>query len=109
MFFGIFFAFTSNFEGMPNALAEAMAIGLPCVTTDCPPGGARMLVCDGENGLLVPCNDVAGFVYALRSVLREPEKAEKMGINASKIRDELSVSSIAAEWEEYFSMIISKQ
>lgn len=103
------FAFTSNFEGMPNALAEAMAIGLPCVTTDCPPGGARMLVRDGENGLLVPCNDVEGFANALRSVLSDAQNAEKLGSNASKIRGLLSVSKIVTEWEEYFSKIISKQ
>ncbi len=100
------FAFTSNFEGMPNALAEAMAIGLPCVTTDCAPGGARMLIRDGENGIIVPCNDISGFANALKSMLRNPDKSEEMGACASSIRETLSVKNIALEWESYFAKII---
>lgn len=46
------FALTSNFEGLSNALIEAMQIGLACITTDYP--GARELITDGENGLVVP-------------------------------------------------------
>ena len=101
------FAFTSNFEGMPNALAEAMAIGLPCVTTDCAPGGARMLVRDGENGIIVPCEDAGGFAEAMRTLLNDSDKAESMGRCASHIRDSLSINNIAMEWEAYFNRIIS--
>ena len=51
------FVSSSDFEGMSNSMLEAMAIGLPCVCTDCPAGGARAVIKDGENGLLVPVND----------------------------------------------------
>lgn len=51
------YVMTSDYEGMPNALAEAMAIGLPCVSTDCKTGPCD-LIDDGKNGFLVPCNDV---------------------------------------------------
>ena len=57
------FALTSNFEGLSNALIEAMMVGLPCITTDYP--GARELISDGENGLVVPMNDAHDLAKAI--------------------------------------------
>lgn len=53
------FVLSSDFEGMPNSLMEAMALGIPCVSTDCPCGGPRMLFAQHEAGRLVPCKDVS--------------------------------------------------
>ena len=100
------FAFSSNFEGMPNALAEAMAIGLPCVSTDCPPGGARMLIEDGENGLITPCGDVDSFSSALAKLLADQSLSDKYGSKAVRIREKLNTESIAKEWEDYFCSVV---
>ena len=57
------FALTSNFEGLSNALIEAMQVGLACITTDYP--GARELITDGETGLVVPMNDSDAVAAAI--------------------------------------------
>ena len=68
---------TSRFEGVPRALMESMASGLPVVATDVP--GTRSLVRHGETGLLVSYGDVSGMVAALRQVVDDPDLARRMG------------------------------
>ena len=94
------FVCSSDFEGMSNSMLEAMAIGLPVVCTDCPIGGARMVIENNVNGILTPVGDDKRFAEAMIDLLGNPEKAEKLGKNASKLREELSVKKIAREWEE---------
>lgn len=67
---------SSNFEGMPNALAEAMAIGLPCISTDCKTG-PRDLIDDEENGFLVPCNDVGMLAKRIKDVFEMSEQDKR--------------------------------
>lgn len=93
------FVSTSDFEGLSNSMLEAMAIGLPCVCTDCKGGGARAVIHDGENGLLVPVGDKDAVVNAIKAIILNPEYAAKLGKNASKIREELSEERIICEWE----------
>ncbi len=57
------FALTSDFEGLSNALIEAMMVGLPCITTDYP--GAEELIQDRQNGLVVPMHDAAALAAAI--------------------------------------------
>jgi len=101
------FAFTSDHEGMPNALAEAMSIGIPCVSTDCSPGGARALIQNGYNGIIVPVNDPIAFSEALRMLLLDDDMAKELGKNAVQLRDKLNIDTIVNRWEEYFLKVIS--
>lgn len=94
-------AFSSDYEGMPNAMLEAMALGLPVVATDCPPGGPRMVITQEENGLLVPVGDEEAFVAAINRLIEEPEFAETLGKNASKIGEKAGAEMIFKEWEKY--------
>lgn len=94
------FVSSSDFEGMSNSMLEAMAIGLPTICTDCPAGGARAVIKDHENGILVPVNDVQAMANAMKEVAGDPELAEKLSVNGTKIRDELSVDKIVNQWME---------
>lgn len=77
------FILSSNFEGMPNALLEAMAVGLPCVSTDCRTG-PKDIIRDGENGFLVPMNAPSQMAEKMKFLIDHPEDAERMGRAARK-------------------------
>ena len=65
------FLMSSDYEGMPNALMEAMAVGLPCVVTDCPCGGPGELIADGTNGVLVPVGNSRAMADQIKRLLVE--------------------------------------
>jgi len=94
------FVLTSDFEGFPNALIEAMATGLPVVTTDFSPGIARELVYP-SNGIVVPVNDEKALILAMRDILFDIEKQKKMSIENRKILSTLSEEKIIPQWEEW--------
>lgn len=89
---------SSDHEGLSNAMLEAMAIGMPVVCTDCPIGGARATINDGENGLLVPVNNSEELYKAIKRVIEEDGLADKLSYNAAKLRDELSLEAITEKW-----------
>lgn len=94
------FVLSSNFEGMPNALLEAMALGLPCISTDCPVGGPRSLICNGENGILVPVGDKQSLSNTMRNILQNPEFATKLGRNAKEVRERFHPDIIYPRWAD---------
>lgn len=94
------FVLTSDYEGMPNALLESMALGLACISTDCPCGGPRTVIRDGENGLLIPVRDEKALEKALRKILGDSEVEERLGVNAHHIGEELSTEKVNTAWEK---------
>lgn len=94
------FVSSSDFEGMSNSMLEAMAIGLPVVCTDCPIGGARMVIENDFNGILTPVGNDIKFADAIIDVLSNPEKADMLGKNARLLYEKLKVETIAQEWEK---------
>ena len=94
------FASSSDFEGLSNSMLESMAIGLPCVCTDCLGGGTREVMTDHENGLIVPMNNAEAMYRAMKEFVENPELAQKCSENAVKIREKLSAEGIARQWLE---------
>lgn len=92
------FVSSSDYEGLSNSMLEAMAIGLPCICTDCPIGGAKMVIQNGVNGILVPIRDVETMSRAMITLIENPKLGEKLSINASKIRDDLNQDVICEKW-----------
>lgn len=89
---------SSDYEGISNAMLEAMAIGMPVVCTDCPIGGANATIKDGENGLLVPIKNAEALCEAMKRVIEDEQLASKLSYKAAKLRESLSVKNIAEEW-----------
>lgn len=77
------FIFSSDYEGMPNALMEAMAIGLPCISTDCPTG-PKELIGNNERGILTPVGDSTEFYYAMTKLVEDYQYAMELGEKSKK-------------------------
>ena len=99
------FLITSDYEGISNSLLEAMAVGLPCVSTDHTPGGARLLIQDGENGLLAPTGDFHALADAMCRFAESPELAEKCGVKAKEVVSRFEPKKIIDMWENYVKMV----
>ena len=100
------FVSSSDFEGLSNSMIEAMAIGLPCVCTDCLGGGAREMITNGENGLLVPMKDTNALALAMCRMADDEALSRKCSENAAKIRETHKVESIASKWLESIEKFI---
>ncbi len=92
------FVMTSDYEGFPNALVEAMASGLPVISTDFPTGVAKELIKDGVNGYVVPRNDKKELAKAMVKILSSPELQESMSKENRKIIKHLDTDKIIDKW-----------
>lgn len=97
----------SDYEGMPNTLMEAMALGLPCIATDCDGGGSSFLIDNEKNGILVPKGDVDALAKAMRRMLSDKDFADMCGKKAHKICDRLSPDSIYGQWESFIKELVN--
>lgn len=89
---------TSITEGISNSLIEALAMGIPTVATDCPVGGARACIQDGQNGFLIPVNDEEQLLNRLEKIVMEKALQKKFSENSVKVRNDYSEETISKEW-----------
>lgn len=93
------FVLTSHFEGFPNALCEAMSVGLPVASFDCP-HGPRDIVRHGIDGLLVPPGDAEGLSKALAQLMGDERKRLEFGFEAANIVKRFPLDGIMGQWEQ---------
>lgn len=101
------FVLSSNFEGMPNALMEALTIGVPSISTDCPCGGPKVLIDDGVNGLLISVDNKDELIHAMERLLSDEKSALMMGENAKKSSMRYHPDTIFDGWKRYIEHVIS--
>lgn len=93
------FVSSSDFEGISNSMLEAMAMGMPVVCTDCPIGGAKMIIEDGINGLLVCTEKYIELATAMEHLIQNYDIAIKVSRNAKKVKDRYALPLITKKWE----------
>lgn len=103
-----YYLMTSDFEGLPNALMEAMAAGIPCICTDSLGGGAKMLIGENERGILVPCNDEMALVNAINLLCDDKNKKKRIAEDAKNYATLFSVDNCFATWESYLVQVLNK-
>lgn len=95
------FVLSSDYEGLSNALLEAMAVGLPCITTDC--AGSEDAIQSGENGLIVPVGSKKELEAAISWMIEHPTAAMEMGRKARASMRKYNYDNIITQWEKLLS------
>jgi GalNAc-alpha-(1->4)-GalNAc-alpha-(1->3)-diNAcBac-PP-undecaprenol alpha-1,4-N-acetyl-D-galactosaminyltransferase len=99
------FAFTSRFEGFPNALIEAMHFGLACVSTDCPSGPSD-LISNNVNGILIPVEDQKSLELELNKLINSSSLIESFGKKAIQATETLDINTITNRWLDAINKFI---
>lgn len=101
------FVMTSNYEGMPNALLEAMCLGLPCISTNV--SGAADVISNGDNGILINIGDENELVNKINLILSDSTIAETYAREAVRLSEELKVEKILDEWMSFIKKVKERQ
>lgn len=97
------FVLPSDYEGMSNALIEAMCVGLPCISTDV--SGASDLIEPGKSGEIIPVGDTEALVCAMRKLLSDHKLANEYAIAATATNEKLEINKILDEWIDSISSL----
>lgn len=102
------FVLSSRYEGLPNALCEAMSIGLPVVATRCK-FGPEEIIQHRKNGLLVPVEDASAISEALEELANDVNLCEQLGTNAKDVVNVCSVEKVMQQWEEVIDQLTARK
>ena len=98
---------SSNYEGFPMVMIEAMACGLPVVAFDfkC---GPKDIICEGENGLIIPNGDIKALAEGIIKLMEDTNCRKRMSANARKIVDTYSEKTVMNKWMGLFNNLTGK-
>lgn len=103
------FVLSSDYEGMPNSLIEAMAVGCTVISTDCPCGGPKELIKNGSNGILISVNNENELQNSLKDLFENKDKMEVLSKNAKRIVEALKEEKIIEQWKRYIDKVLKKE
>jgi len=106
---GMIYVFSSDWEGLPNSVLEAMALGMPVISTDCPCGGPATIIRSMENGILVPIKDEQALADAMIKLIEDRDLALTLAKEAKNISDIANASAVASQWISYIHHIINNR
>ena len=92
------FVLSSDYEGLSNALLEAMMMGLPCLSTDC--AGSDEAIQSGENGIITPRKDTEAFANAMLSLIENTDLRNSIASKAKETAEKYKTENIIAEWKK---------
>lgn len=102
------FALTSRHEGFPMVLIEAMAMGVPVVSFDCPRGPAEIVV-DSVTGRLVSDGDIPAFSAALLAIIDDAEERRRMGEESLRHARQYEMGEIIGSWTVLFDELVEER
>lgn len=92
------FILSSDYEGLSNALLEALTIGLPCISTKC--AGSIEVIKNYENGILIPVKSKEKLVKSIIELIENPDLSKKLSEKAKQMAIEYRKENILKKWEE---------
>jgi glycosyltransferase involved in cell wall biosynthesis len=96
---------TNRIDNMPVSVIEACAFGLPVVATSV--GGVPYLIDHGNNGMLVPDNDVTAMTETIRQLLADPNLTRRISLGARKLAERSSWDRLRIEWEKLLTNVLN--
>lgn len=91
------FVLSSNYEGLSNALLEAMMMGLPCISTNC--AGSNEIIDNGKNGMIIPIKGEDALVETMCSLITNSDLARKIALGAEDKSLEYRTTSVVEKWQ----------